>query len=354
MNFFVKKIKGLFFILVALAIMEMIVGFTASKETWEMIVTIAVQILQFLLFILLMVLLRKIIRQSADKEKQYRKLLDLSPEAIYVHRKGILVYSNDAGAKLFGFKEPFELINLPWKEILNAKSYESLKSSSDKYEVDQQFKIHHFNLYEEDENVRYIEAKSTYILFDGEPAREVIARDVTVQEKDSQRLKELSYLDTLTQLPNRRSLLEELDQVIKVSEQMNKSFGIMFVDLDGFKQINDSYGHAKGDFLLKQVSEYLKLCIREEDVVGRFGGDEFIIILPNAVQTDCIVIAQKIIDNMPLFISDFQDQVTLSIGISLYPQNGNDLDTIMLLADKAMYKAKKHGKNNFQFFDIGT
>ncbi|MCM3362268.1 sensor domain-containing diguanylate cyclase [Niallia sp. MER TA 168] len=353
MSFFIKKINVLLFILVALAIMELFIGFEASKETWEMIVTIAVQILQFLLFIMLMALLRKVIRQSVDKEKQYQRLLDHSPEAIYVHRKGIIVYSNEAGAKLFGFKEPFELINLHWKEILNDKSYESLRSSSEKYEMDQQFKIHHFNLYDEDGTVRYIEAKSTYILFDGEPAREVIARDVTDQEKNSQRLKDLSYLDTLTQLPNRRSLLERLNQVIEESKQKNKSFGIMFVDLDGFKQINDTYGHAKGDFLLKQVSEYLKLCIKEDDVVGRFGGDEFIIILPNAVQTDCLSLAKKIIDNMPLFISE-SNQVTFSIGISLYPQDGNDLDTIMKLADNAMYNAKKRGKNNFQFFDIGT
>lgn len=354
MDFLSRKTKGLFFILVALAIIEMIVGFTGSKEKWEMLVTLTVQILQVILFLLLMGFLNNMIRQSADKEKQYRKLLDLSPEAIFVHRKGRIAYTNEAGAKLFGFNKPVELINLTWKEILNAKSYESLRLSSDKYEIDQQFKIHHFNLYDEGGNKRYIEAKSTYILFDGEPAREVIARDITVQETNKQRLKKLSYIDALTQIPNRRSLLEQLEQIIKESKQSNKSFGIMFVDLDGFKQINDTYGHAKGDFLLKQVSEYLKLCVREEDIVGRFGGDEFIIILPYALQKDCISIAKNIIDNMPLFISGYHDQVTLSIGISLYPQDANDLDTIMKHADKAMYTAKKRGKNNYQLFGNST
>jgi len=354
MKFFIRKIKGIIFILVALSIIEMIFGYSGINGLREIVFFVAVPILQILLFVMLIVNLKKVIYHSADKETQYRKLLDLSPEAIYVHRKGIVIYSNEAGAKLFGINEPSELTNRRWKEILNTKSYESLISSSEKYEVDQQFKIHHFSLYDEDGNVRYVEAKSTYIVFDSEPAREVIARDITVQEIHKQRLKEFSYLDTLTQIPNRRSLLNQLDQVFKDSEQKNKSFGIMFVDLDGFKQINDTYGHDKGDFFLKQVSEYLKLCIREKDVVGRFGGDEFIIILPETEEIDCKLMAKKIIDNISLFIPAYSAQVTLSIGISLYPQNGNDTDTLIKQADMAMYHAKKMGKNNFQFFENAT
>ncbi|MCU9614366.1 sensor domain-containing diguanylate cyclase [Caldibacillus lycopersici] len=352
MDVFIKRIKINIFVLVALVIVDILVDLISFNEKWESIFTIGVSIIQIPMFLFLLFTLKSIVRQSISKEKQYRKLLDLSPEAIFVHRNGIVVYSNEAGAKLFGYNDQVEVVNRRWKDIFNAKSYASLRASSDKYDLDQQFKIHHFKIYDEHENVRYyIEAKSTYIFFDGEPAREVIARDVTAQVKQNQRLSEYSYIDTLTKLPNRRSILERLDQVIKISERKKKCFGLMFIDLDGFKQINDRYGHDKGDLFLKEISKYLKLCVREQDVVGRLGGDEFIIILPDADRSECIRIANKIKDNIPLFIADSITQVTVSIGISLYPQNGKDRDLLINCADQAMYIAKRKGKNNFCFFE---
>lgn len=349
------KIKGILYTLIVLSILEVLFNFLGFNKIGTKMLASTVPILNILLFIFLIVILRNVIRKSASKDQQYQQLLDLSPEAIYVHRKGTVIYSNEAGVKLFGVKDGLSLINRPWKDILDTKSYESLIASSKKFETDQQFKIHHFQLYREDGSVRYIEAKSTHINFDGKPAREVIARDITVQEKNQKMLKEFSYLDPLTQLPNRRSLLDNLDQIIEQAKHTHSRFSMMFIDLDGFKPINDTYGHDMGDRLLKHVSDFLKLCIGDEDVVGRFGGDEFIVILPDATQTDGPAMANKILDNMPSFISGRDDpQVTLSIGISQYPENGLNAATLIKNADEAMYLAKKLGKNNYQLCEMKT
>ncbi len=349
MNLVTPRIRVIICTLIFLTILESILVYSVTSEVWARLISIVLPIATLSLFGLMIAVLKKMRTQSVRKEKQYQQLLDLSPEAIYVHRNGVVLYSNEAGAKLFETTHPSDLIHRPWREILNTKSYESLKASSNRYETDQQFKIHHFELYGEDGSMRYLEAKSTFIEFDGQPAREVIARDITVQENKQQMLKAFSYLDPLTQLPNRRSLLDQLDQMIYLSNLNQTGFGMMFIDLDGFKQINDTYGHDQGDALLKQVSEDLKLFIREGDVVGRFGGDEFIILLPDVQQVTCLDIANKIIAKMPISITG-QDaaQVTLSVGVSLYPEHGKDSDTLIKNADEAMYRAKKLGKNNFQ------
>jgi diguanylate cyclase (GGDEF)-like protein/PAS domain S-box-containing protein len=356
MKLLYPNIKVMIVTIILLSIIEVSLIGSGLNGTLESILTLAIPVLNLLLVVFLAAMLKRIIRQAANKEKQYRKLLDLSPEAIYVHRKGNIIYSNEAGATLLGFNEPGELVNRSWKGILDPKSYDSLKSSSNKYESNQLFKFHRLTFYRVDGSSRYVEAKSTYIEFDGEPAREVIARDITVQENNQKMLKEFSYLDTLTKLPNRRSLMDQLDEIINDSQQKNASFGLMFIDLDGFKQINDTHGHEKGDLLLKEVSDYFKLCIRDVDVVARFGGDEFIILLPGAMQLDCIHVAERIIThpNLSVIMSGYSPQVTLSIGIALYPNNGEDATTLIKHADAAMYQAKKLGKNNYQLFEIET
>lgn len=353
MRLFFPKIKIILLILIFLSLIALSLNFVGLKNgMWKIILYSVVPILDILLFFALFAILKKVNHQSYNKEKQYRQLLDLSPEAIFVHRKGSIVYSNEAGAKLLGYNDAEELLNRPWRGILDDKSYRNLKSSSNQFKSDQQFKNHRLKFYRVDGGVRYVEAKSTFIEFDGEPAREVIARDITDQENNQKMLEKFSYLDPLTQLPNRRSILNQFDHMINESEQ----FGIMFIDLDKFKKINDTYGHGEGDLLLKQMSEHLKFCIRKEDVVGRYGGDEFIILLPGATDYDCRLIAEKIIDDdtMSLFLSSCDIQVTLSIGISLYPINGDHVDSLVRKADEAMYQAKKLGENNYLLSDSVT
>ena len=170
---------------------------------------------------------------------------------------------------------------------------------------------------------------------------------------------QMSYLaehDFLTGLPNRSLLTDRMIQAIALAERHGKTVALMYMDLDHFKDINDSLGHAVGDQLLKSVAARLQACVRHSDTVSRQGGDEFAVLLPEVeAENDAIIIAQKLIEAMtaPHLIGGHQLQVTLSIGISHFPDDGRDVDTVLKHADTAMYRAKQLGRNTFQVFTPG-
>ena len=159
--------------------------------------------------------------------------------------------------------------------------------------------------------------------------------------------------DYLTGLPNRSLLNDRMAQSIAFAQRHSKRVALLFMDLDHFKHINDSLGHAVGDELLKSIAKRLQTCVRHSDTVCRQGGDEFVVLL-NEVEdvNDAVVTAEKTIEAMglPHFVSGHQLNVTFSIGISLYPDDGEDHETIARKADAAMYQAKKKGRNTYQMF----
>jgi len=160
-------------------------------------------------------------------------------------------------------------------------------------------------------------------------------------------------------LPNRMLLTERLSQAIGLAQRHHRQVALLFIDLDCFKNINDSLGHTIGDQLLQSVGERLLATVRATDTVCRQGGDEFVILLPEIEQPqDAAHIAQKLLDAfaVPHLIGGQELHITLSIGISVYPDDGVDLDAVLQNADTAMYHAKTNGRNNFQFFraDMNT
>jgi diguanylate cyclase (GGDEF)-like protein/PAS domain S-box-containing protein len=277
----------------------------------------------------------------------------LLPEAIYVHRQGNFLFSNKAGTVLFGAKNNEELFKHNWKEFIyydtgNVEHFLKEELTNAKKQVlSYQIKANRL-----DGKVIDIEITSTNVEFNGLSAREIIARDISFQKQQEGMVKKLAYQDTLNELPNRRAFMENLEQQLTYSEK----FVVMFIDLDGFKNVNDTFGHKAGDDLLKKVSIQLKKCVQEKDMVARLAGDEFTILLPDANQHDCMVIASKIIEslNMSLFFPVKAVRVTASIGISLYPQNGEDAFTLLKHADMAMYHAKNKGKNRYEFTNLIT
>ena len=179
------------------------------------------------------------------------------------------------------------------------------------------------------------------------------ARETEAKLKHAQRVEYLAYYDGLTALPNRSLFNKLLSQAISQAKRHHRQLAVAFIDLDRFKQINDTLGHEAGDELLKQVASRLKGCLRDGDVVARLGGDEFVVLLTELVEEkNAATVAQKIIIMIakPFVLLGHEFRVTASIGISTYPTDGLDEQTLTKNADIAMYQAKEDGKNQFQFY----
>ena len=195
---------------------------------------------------------------------------------------------------------------------------------------------------------------------DGQTSGAVIVfHDVSEARAMALKMSHLAQHDFLTGLPNRMLLTERLSQAIGLAQRHGKQVALLFLDLDFFKNVNDSLGHAMGDQLLQSVAERLVSNVRATDTVCRQGGDEFVILLAEIEQPlDAALIAEKLLEAFaePHLVGGQELHITLSIGISVYPDDGVDLDTILQNADTAMYHAKAEGRNNFQFFrsDMNT
>ncbi len=185
-----------------------------------------------------------------------------------------------------------------------------------------------------------------------EPRFIVIARDITERKHAEQEVQRLAYFDALTGLPNRALLNDRISHALSEAARRQETLAVMFVDLDHFKNINDTLGHAVGDQLLMALAERMQSAVRHQDTVARLGGDEFILLLPDTSSKGAARVAQKLLFSVsqPVQIGLHELAVTPSVGIAQYPRDGEDLETLTKHADIAMYRAKASGRNSFQFF----
>jgi diguanylate cyclase (GGDEF)-like protein len=182
----------------------------------------------------------------------------------------------------------------------------------------------------------------------------MVFHDVGEAQAMALKMTRLAQHDLLTGLPNRLLLDDRITQAISLSRRQSKHFAVLFLDLDGFKQVNDSLGHKTGDKLLRLVAKRTVACVRGSDTVSRLGGDEFVILLPEVADAgDAAFTAEKILAALakPYVVSENNLQLTGCIGISLYPQDGHTADILIKSADTAMYQAKEKGPSNCQFFE---
>jgi diguanylate cyclase (GGDEF)-like protein len=177
-------------------------------------------------------------------------------------------------------------------------------------------------------------------------------RDLTEKHAAQQRIETLAYRDMLTGLPNRLLLTQRVDFALRMAERNGGQFAVLFLDLDRFKNINDSMGHAFGDRVLIEVAERLKMCLRDVDSLCRLGGDEFVVFLQEADALGAETGAQRILQALsrPFQIEEMRFSVGCSIGVALYPEDGKTLNDLIQFADTAMYRVKEHGRGNFRFY----
>jgi diguanylate cyclase (GGDEF)-like protein/PAS domain S-box-containing protein len=180
--------------------------------------------------------------------------------------------------------------------------------------------------------------------------------DTTRSVEQEQHLERLAHYDSLTQLPNRVLLADRMQQVSVRAQRSQESFAVGIMDLDGFKPVNDTYGHKAGDQILRDVAQRLETCVREGDTVARVGGDEFALLLTRFGSIlDCEKILQRILNALsaPYLVNGEVVRLSTSIGVTIYPDDPTDSDKLLRHADQAMYQAKQEGKNRFKFFDTG-
>jgi diguanylate cyclase (GGDEF)-like protein/PAS domain S-box-containing protein len=176
--------------------------------------------------------------------------------------------------------------------------------------------------------------------------------DITDAKRAEDFVRHQAYHDALTDLPNRSLFMDRLRHQLSYAHRQKTWMAVMFIDLDGFKAINDELGHATGDELLRQVAQRLKGCVRESDTVARFGGDEFAAIINNISDTESVIqVASKMLEQLsqPFTLKDKNRQISASIGIALYPVDCEDGTGLLKAADEAMYQAKRDGKARFVF-----
>lgn len=180
-----------------------------------------------------------------------------------------------------------------------------------------------------------------------------VCRDLSERLKLEEKIRHQAFHDALTGLPNRFLFQDRLDKSLALAKRTQKLLATIFLDLDGFKKINDTLGHDVGDLLLQAVAQRLLVAVRASDTVARMGGDEFTIVLTEMEKPeDAGVVAENVLEALgkPFLLNEHIIEVTSSIGISLYPVNGQDVQTLMKQADIAMYIAKGLGKNNYRFY----
>jgi len=275
---------------------------------------------------------------------------------IVIDHKGILQSFNPAAEKIFGYAQA-EVVGRSVNMLMPVPQQEAHTGYLEHYRSD---KVHFMvGASREVEAIRkngqgfpmrisVNEMKSGHeIYFVG------IISDITLRKKTEAKIEKLAHYDLITNLPNRALFFDRLQKNIAHAKRQNQLLAVMFLDLDGFKRVNDTMGHHAGDDLLKQVGHRLQHSIREVDTVARFGGDEFVFILSDIQSREnTALVAQKVLDKLaaPYYIEGKKCKISGSIGIAMYPQHQTDMNILLSQADAAMYATKNSGKNNFSFF----
>lgn len=290
-----------------------------------------------------------------DSESRYRAILHTTAEGYVLIdlAENAIVDVNPALCRMLGTRRQ-ELIGARLDQYIALESQEEWHKQAEKFAVSQhrQFEL---KLHTRDGNPLQVLANSSTLFDPLGRATSVFAMltDITERKLNEDRVLYLAFYDTLTALPNRYLLSERVEQALLQQKRQGGQIALMFIDLDDFKQVNDTLGHDVGDALLQEVAKRLNECVRRSDTVARLGGDEFIVLLPNLKsREDAALVAEKIISslNEPIYVGEHQLSARLSIGIAIAPLDGVDATSLKKAADMAMYRAKGQGKNGYAFF----
>lgn len=278
----------------------------------------------------------------------------LSEGLIVTDPEGIVQFVNPAAAKCLGW-ERMEMVHMRLNDIVSGANGELIEVASPIIQGDMPKYVEDGVFIQKDGTPIPVAHATNKLEESGKIVRYVITfRDISERKRHEQQIQHLAYHDSLTHLPNRRLFSDLLSLELAHARREEGSLAVLFLDLDGFKSINDQLGHDAGDEVLQEVARRIQAVVRESDTVARMGGDEFMLLLPRLERKDAAAIAKKIIKSIALPVSigagDRSASVSASIGISLFPVDGDSGADLIVKADSAMYCGKKHGKNCYKFY----
>jgi diguanylate cyclase (GGDEF)-like protein/PAS domain S-box-containing protein len=303
-----------------------------------------------------------------QSERLHRFLVEQSPDLIYtLDNAGRFIFVNQRVESLLGYT-PAELIGQHYSVIVHEEDREHAhyafnerrigERATNNFEVRLQHKNSAIRHFDNRLIVAILSSQGIYAPH-GEAAQQHfmgtsgVARDITERKRAEETIAFQAFHDLLTGLPNRTLFMDRLELSITQARRRNQRIGVMFLDIDRFKLINDTYGHLEGDQLLKEFSQRVRNCLRSGDTLARQGGDEFTVLLPDVSNsTDVAFIAQKMLAELrrPFTVAGADFIATASIGIALYPEDGDTPEELLRNADIAMYQTKSQGKNGYLEF----
>jgi len=294
-------------------------------------------------------------RELRESEERYRITIEYSNDGVALINGDRYVYVNDRFCTMFGYNTKDEVVHNSVYDNIYPDDREGVRDAiSNLEEALRPPRLYEFRGLKQDGTILYIEASITQIIYHGELIILSFLRDVTERKAAEETIRQLAYHDALTGLPNRILMHDRLTIAMARAERTHKKLALMMLDLDKFKEVNDTRGHTIGDLLLKAVAERLTQSLRKNDTVSRQGGDEFIVILPDLNdKNDALRLAQKILHifHTPFRLIDHTISISTSIGIALFPDDGITVDELIKHADSAMYESKKKGRNQYHCYE---
>ena len=289
----------------------------------------------------------------AESETRFRLLAETAPCAILIYQGEKFSYVNEAAVAIAGYTRDeflamsfWELVHPEMREVVWERGLARQRGE----EVPPSYEI---KIVRKDGEERWLSFSAGRIDFAGAPAALGAAFDITEKKRAEEQIRALAYHDALTGLPNRLLFNDRLSLAVAQARRKGEGLAVLFLDLDGFKAVNDSLGHTLGDRLLQSTAERILASLRAVDSVARLGGDEFILLLPGVRGAEeAARVAEKVLESIraPLAVEGHELFVTASMGLSLYPEDGQDAETLVKNADTAMYRAKEQGRDRYQLF----
>ncbi|MBI5964659.1 MAG: diguanylate cyclase [Chloroflexi bacterium] len=293
---------------------------------------------------------RKLVEQALrESEEQYRLLFDLESDAIFIIRNedGQILEANTAASALYGYTRG-ELLARKNTDM-SAEPESTRKATNTSLPSDQVIVIPLRYHRKKDGSIFPVEITARFITWEGQPVHIAAIRDITERRKVEDELVKLSISDPLTELANRRYFFIQAEQIFS-RPQRPDDLAILMVDIDHFKVVNDTYGHAAGDTVLRQLANRLNQHLRPRDILARYGGEEFVILLPRTPSNEAEQIAKRLcksVGSKPFEVDRDSIHVTLSIGVAELEEDTQGLDNLMRYADQALYQAKQAGRNQW-------